>query len=239
MTTRRELLALTASGFLSGCTGGKSLSSRTETVTFESLVRQIKHDVGTYVVQHQDEAMPKGLVCAGNVAFTISKVKMTVTAVLDTSGSINAGLKIPLDLVTVDASASAAQGSNNTITTSLVIYPISAAKDAEFEDESVAVQRLTTAPPASPQFVGTPITDVLNRLKADLLKTADTPPCFNFGDGEQKENVVKWAFTVTRKASGGGKLSLALFTLGADTSRSQSYANTIEVSFIATGEGFG
>jgi hypothetical protein len=237
---RRTIVLGASAGLLSGCISDQGLGQDPPTVSFESLVRQIKHDVGSFIFQHQEDvAVAKGPVCAGQVAFTIQKVAMTVTATLDQSGTVNAGLKIPLNLLTLEPSLSRSRTLSNSITTNLTIWPITASKGAEFDDAALARQRLTAAPPASPEFTGTPICDTLNQLRSDLLKTADAAPCFDFGQAEQKANSVKWAFSVTNKAQAGGKLSLAMVSVGADTSSSRVFANTIEASFIASGEGFG
>lgn len=182
---------------------------------------------------------PAGKACGGQVAFTIQKVKMVVTATFDRASAANAGLKVPLNLVTLEAGVSGSESASNMITTSLTVWPLTASRDAELEDESVASQRLKAVPPPSPDFEGTPIADAMNLLRNDLLKTADTPPCFDFGQGEQRDNLVKWAFTIGQRTKAEAKLSLKLFAVGGEISSARTFANTIEASFLAMGEGFG
>jgi len=238
---RRLFLAGAGAGLLlPGCTS-RAAPGAMEAVPLESLVRQIKHDIGSYIFHHQDDSKvpAAGKACGGQVGFTIQKVKMIVTATFDRASSANAGLKVPLNLVTLEAGISAAESTSDMITTSLTIWPLTAGPDAELEDESVAGQRLTAVPPPSPDFEGTPIADAMNRLRNDLLKTADTPPCFDFGQGEQRDNFVKWAFTIGQRSKADAKLSLKLFAVGGEISSARTFANTIEASFLAIGEGFG
>lgn len=243
-TDRRAFIASSGSVLLlTGCMGKQSVGRPTPAIPLESLVRQIKHDIGSYIFEHQDDPeLPasSNLPCWGQIAFAIQKVKLTVTVTSDHTIGANGGLKVPVDILTIEASGSSSRLVGNSVTTSLTIWPITASKDAEFEEASVAFQRLAAAPPPSPDFEGTPIRDALNNLLADLKKTADTPPCFNFGEGDnQKDNIVKWAFKIEDKRKVGGKLSLLFFSVGADNESVRSFANTIEVNFIATGDGFG
>lgn len=243
MSINRRLFTtgLGTSMLLPGCTEYLGDNGLTATAPFESLVRQIKHDVGTYIFQHQNdpEIPPDVQPCSGQIAFAINKVEINVTATFDRSMSGNAGLKVPIDVTTFGMSGSYSTIRNDTITTSLTIWPITAAKEAIIEEKSDQVQRLTAVPPPAPDFSGTPITNALNQLRNDLIRTANTPPCFDFGKDEQSGNVVKWAFTISKKAEAGAKFSLLLFAVGADGSVSRSFANTIEVNFIASGRGFG
>ncbi|MFZ5747561.1 MAG: hypothetical protein ACOY45_07860 [Pseudomonadota bacterium] len=240
---RRGFVAAGASALLlPGCVAGAGRApARPRSISFETLVRQIKHDIGSYIVQHQDDVEIKASEkpCAGQVNFAISKVKLTVTTTIDQSSSGNVGLKVPLDLLTISPSGSGSRGLSNSVTTSLAIFPITAGPDAVVEDAAIAAQVLKQAPTAPAEFMGTPICDALNQLRADLIRTADVPPCFNFGEGDQRENSVKWAFTVTEKRQAGGKLELLLFSIGSEASQTRSFANVVETSFIATGEGFG
>jgi hypothetical protein len=241
LTRRRFIVSASATGMLSACAGFPNKQAPMQTVPLESLVRQMKHDIGSYIYEHQNDPLfqPTGRPCGGQADFAIQKVKMTVTATLDRTFSANAGLQVPINLVTLEASGSRARTIGNTVTLNLEIWPITAGEDAEFEDETAAAQRLTAIPPPSPDFSGTPIRDALNQLRRDLIATADTPPCFNFGEGEQKGNVVKWGFSLTNKAQSGGKLSLLIFSVGAESSATHTFANSIEATFIATGVGFG
>lgn len=212
-----------------------------QTVDFKSLVRQMKHDLGSYMFAHRNEPEIKVTekACAGQVNFTIQKVKMTCTAIVEHSGSIDGGLKIPINIVELSGGVSRKRQLSNTITTTLNIYPISGGDDAIIEDDSTKAENIAAVPPAASEFVGTPISDALNGLRNDLISTSDTPPCYNFGQEEGQDNSVKWAFSVKKEAKDSAKFTIAIFSVGDEKSSAISYANTIEVFFVATGEGFG
>lgn len=236
---RRTLLLAGGAGAVSGCT---TLGSYQPSgfVDFESLARQMKHDVGKYVFNNQDRVNPAGgAVCAGDVAFSIYSVTMTVTAVVDRSQGASGGLKIPLNLLTISPKITAARSFTDTLTTSLTVYPLIAAKDAIYERPELKRQRLTSVPPPSPKFEGTPINDTLEKLRADLVKTSDTAPCFKFGEPDKQKNSIKWAFSVVDKTGGGVSFDIAIVSIGAEGAQQRTYANTLEVAFTAAGEGFG
>lgn len=232
---------MTVVPWLAGCNQAPTGVFPSKTIPLESLLRQIKYDVGTYIFQHQDDSMQhlRGRACAGQVEFAIRSLKISVTTSIDRTQSASAGLQVPIDVVTLDAGGSGSRLLNDTITTTLVIWPITAPSNSLLDDETEAQQRLTAVPPPSPDFSGTPISDALNQLRNDLIQTSDTPPCFDFGREEQDDNVVKWAFSVSDKMQGTAKLSLLLFSVGAEASATTTFANTIEATFIAFGEGFG
>jgi hypothetical protein len=243
MIDRRDFfVGAGASIMLGGC--ATTLESRREPlpgVRFESLLRQIKHDVGSYIFRTQDDSPEVRLrnnACVGDVSFQIQSVKLTVTAQVDQTADDTAGLTIPLDVLTINPSAGIGRTLNNSITTSVVIYPMTASREAVIEDAALQRQRLTAIPPASPEFEGTPIANALTQLRQDMIAVSDTPPCFNFGTGD-KGNVVKWAFAVTRRRTVGAKLNLLIFSVGTSDTTSTRYANEIEVAYIAAGEGFG
>ena len=248
---RRMVLIGGPALLIGGCvTGGQHRPF--QTISFESLARQIKYDIGTYLFRHQDDvpiveapgadasdeeratyaaavqegrARPPGpnQRCLGQVSFTISKVRLVATTTAESRLSGSAGLQVPIGLVTLSPSMSASSSRNQTLATTLDMYPM-------------AGQRLDSAPPPVAEFEGTPIADTLDALARDLSRTADTPPCFEFGrETDQKANGVKWGFTVTRSQTVGGKLSLLIFSLGAEGTSTRSVANTIEVNFIGTG----
>ncbi|TAW09969.1 hypothetical protein [Rhizobium ruizarguesonis] len=241
LINRRGVLLAVPAGLLSSCGLGANTADVSRTVAFESLLRQIKHDIGTYIYRHQNDksAVGSGKVCAGAVDFIVSKVAITVTAKVDQTTSGSGGLQVPVNLATLDGSVGVSRVLNDTITTKLSIFPLTAAADAEIEDESAKKQRIINPPPAPPDFRGTPIADALDKLRQDLIATSDTAPCFNFGQGEQNDNTVQWAFSVSDKIEGSGKFTLVLFSVGADGSRTKTFANTIDVTFVGTGEGFG
>lgn len=260
MFDRRELLAsggLILAGALSGCVGRRDpFRTGGPSVSFESLVRQMKYDVGTYLWRHkgQKEALNRpgpnatpeekaqfqqmleagqyraardGEACVGQVSISLVKVKLTVTTTVEQKDSGNLGLEVPLGIVTVSPSGSQTSTSNQSLTTTVEIYP-TVNEDFEVVDDE-------PQPPG--EFVGHPITDTLEALRSDLERTADTKPCFNFGvEQDQKTNSVKLGFTVTRAAGGGGKLKILFFSLGAESTQSRAVANTIEVFFVSRGE---
>jgi len=228
---------------LPGCVSGPR-GSALPTVSLESLMRQLKHDVGSYVFEHQRDTAVKSSEkpCAGDVNFTIQKVKMTVTATFDRETGASGGLKVPIGLITLDASGSLSKTLTNTVTTSLTVFPLTADAGAVFsgDTEKYKYQELKAAPPAPSEFTGTPIRDALNGLRRDMIAASDTAPCFNFGqEGDPQDNVVKWGFAIKEVQGGGIGLSILLFSLGAQSSSTTTYANTLEASFIATGDGAG
>lgn len=257
---RRQFLACgsaAAVALLTGCaTSPDDFGSGDATVSFETLVRQLKYDIGTYLWRHKDEkealnrpgpdatdqekaefqqmlsggqyrAQQDGEACVGQVTFTLTRVKLTVATTVEQKASGSAGLEVPIGVVTVAPAGSISRLRSSSLTTTLDIYP------TYNEDFEV----MDSAPAATPEFVGHPITDTLEALRSDLIKTADTKPCFNFGVEEtQKGNSVKLGFAVTRTAGTGGKLKILIFSLGAETSVSRNVANTIEVFFVSKGE---
>lgn len=239
---RRSVVAgLGVTPFLSGCVTMPDGKTAPPTVDFKSLVRQMKHDLGSYMFAHRNEAEVKltEKACAGQVNFTIQKVKMTCTALVEHTGSTEGGLKIPINIVELEGGISRKRQLSNTITTTLNIYPISGGDDSIIEDEATKAENIVAVPPPDSEFVGTPICDALNKLRSDLISTADTPPCYNFGKEEGQENSVKWAFSVKKEATNSAKFTIAVFSVGDEKTSAITFANTIEVFFIATGEGFG
>ncbi|MDR6827203.1 hypothetical protein J2X48_000921 [Bosea sp. BE271] len=248
-----------AVGLLGGCADSNGgFGDVGQTVSFEALVRQIKYDVGTYLWRNRDtrealrppgpnataeekqtfrdnlatgqyRAARKGEDCVGQVTFTLTRVKLTVSVTVEQKANGSASLEIPVGISTVTPSGSLSSTSNSSLTTTLDIYPT--VKDLEKSE------LVTSEPVPTGEFVGHPITDTLQALRSDLIKTADTKPCFNFGvEQDQKTNSVKLAFVVTQAAGLGGKLKIVFFSLGADGSTSRSVANTVEVFFVSKGE---
>lgn len=246
-----------AGGLLSGCVGTRNgFRTGAPAVSFEALIRQIKYDVGTYLWQHKGEkealnrpgpnATPEeikefetsltggqyrpardGEACVGQVSITVTKVKLTVSTSVEQKEGGSAAVEVPLDIVTISPGISGSRTLNQSLTTTLEIYP-TAYDNFELVDSE---------PRPVPEFEGHPITDTLNALRRDLEKTADTKPCFNFGvEQDQKSNSVKLGFTVTRASGGSGKLKILFFTLGAESSTTRTVANTIELFFVSRGE---
>ncbi|TAV21347.1 hypothetical protein ELI36_32935 [Rhizobium ruizarguesonis] len=98
------------------------------------------------IYRHQNDksAAGSGKVCAGAVDFIISKVAITVTAKVDQTTSGSGGLQVPVNLATLDGSVGVSRALNDTITTKLSIFPLTAAADAEIEDESLKKSALLT-----------------------------------------------------------------------------------------------
>jgi hypothetical protein len=232
LVDRRTFITSIGAGLIvSGCVTTREAGGTGRLISLESLVRHIKHDVGTYMARHPVRAGPAPAAdpdparpCGGQAEFTIQKVKLTVTATSEQSAGVTGGLSVPIGLLTAGATGGGSRARSDTMTISLTIWPVA---DQE---------PLTAAPPASPDFEGTPIADALERLHRDLVATADTRPCFDFGkEGDTKDNFVRWGFTVTEKANAGGKLSLLIFSIGAEASTSRVYANTVEATFAGRG----
>lgn len=246
-----------AGGLVSGCVGTRNaFRTGAPSVPFEALIRQIKYDVGTYLWQHRGEkealnrfgpnatpeerknfelqltggryrAAKDGEACIGQVSITVTKVKLTVSTSVEQKDGGSASVEVPLGIVTLSPGISGSKTINQSLTTTLEIFPT--AYD-EFET-------VDSEPRPAPEFDGHPITDTLNALRRDLEKTADTKPCFNFGvEQDQKTNSVKLGFTVTRASGGFGKLKILFFTLGAESSTTRTVANTIELFFVSRGE---
>jgi hypothetical protein len=234
LLSRRTVIAgLGATGLLPGCATVSGTSRSLRTVSFESLVRQMKHDVGSYIFQHQDET-PQ-LVrppCGGQIDLVIQRVKMTVTATVDQTGGINAGLKVPINVITLEAGGGRSHTINNSVSVGLTLWPLDPGAG------NPVSPRLEAPPPPSDEFVGTPICDALNQLRRDLRQTADTAPCFNFGDGDKQDNSVKWAFSVSDEDTVSGKLTILVFSIGGDSTVTHTFANTIEASFVGSGQAF-
>lgn len=260
MLNRRTLMAsgsLGLAGLLSGCGAGRNgLRAGMPTVPFELLLRQMKYDVGTYLWRHQGDkeavnrpgpnataderkefeefiaagqyrAARDGEACVGQVSLSLVKVKLTVTATVKQKDSANAGLEVPLNLVTISPSGSISAEDDQSLTTTVEIFP-TVLEEFEYIDAE---------PQARPEFAGHPVTDTLEALRAAMQRTADTKPCFHFGvEQDQKSNSVKFGFTVTRSGTAGGKLKILFFSLGAESSETQTVANTIEVFFVSKGE---
>lgn len=247
--------ALAGSSSLAACVTVGESGRPIEGPTFEAVVRQVKYDLGTYLWRHRDEreplpapddAAPQNLeafnamvtgdqyraatdqeVCTGEVFFMIVKVKLSVQTTFDTKIGGSAGLKVPLGPVVVGPKASMSRQTVQTMTTTLEFIP---------ETMHAAHEAMTEAP-TSPGlgFSGHPIADTLDALRLSLQAAADTRPCFTFGaDQDQKSNSVKMGFTVTETRGGG--FSLDLFSLGAEGSRTEIVANTIEMFFVSHGE---
>lgn len=222
---RRVFLAsIGSSAALAGCettswVGGPP----SEPVTYEALVRQVKYDLGHYaeISAGDAEAPPLPNACAGQIALQIDKVKLTVTASVERTRTVTGGLKVPINLLTLEPSRSNARTLNNTLTTILTIWP---------RDERAMAGAVLAPDPAFDNT--TPITDALVGIRRSLLAVSDTPPCFSFGADSAKDgNVVKWAFSLSRKDTAGGKAAIAIFSVGAEEVNTAAYANTIEVFF--------
>jgi hypothetical protein len=199
---------------LAGCADFPGDAQSTGSVSFESLVRQIKYDVGGYLLAHQNDVpvveapgadadrtekstyqanQKAGLArppaasekCLGQVSFDIAKVKITASAEVENKAGGSVGLQVPINVATLNLSGGVSQSRKGSLTTTLEIYPTD--------------QLITEPPRPVPEFQGRPIADTLEAVRTDLIKTADTQPCFDFGRSEdQKANSIKWGFTVVR-----------------------------------------
>lgn len=211
MLDRRFVLGAGGGLLLTGCASAPTLGSASRrAVTLESLVRQLKHDIGTYIFETQDARPEAGqTVCGGEVIFEIKKVQISVSTIVDRTVTESGGLKVPLGQLTLEGGVNRTATRNDTLTTTLSIYPVTlSAADAEeilksdaethrevraaaqaagtppdpdaLLPDPLLAKRLTAVPPPSPDFEGTPIRDALIRLRNDVVATSDTPPCFDF-----------------------------------------------------------
>lgn len=226
---RRAMLSGLGAGLLlPGCATFRGRPSLVNAPSFASLLAHLKHDVATWKLEREGQPGPGGLACGDAARLTLRKLKLSVTASRSGGASATGGLTVPINLLTVGASASRSRAVENSITVGLTLYP------------SEGNVPLTSIPPASEEFEGTPISDALAQLRRDLWRSAAAPPCFDFNsDGavadDKQDNAVKWAFTVKDNSEAGVKFSLLFFTIGGGASQSQSYANTIEATFSGAG----
>lgn len=247
---RRHFLTATTGIFLTGCAKFPGGEQTSESVSFETLVRQVKYDIGSYLLAHQndDEVVAAGPIpkddpsdktvnknikvrqatskekCLGQVSFAIQKVKLTVLTEVENKIGGSGGLVVPVGISSVNLSGLGSFQRKGSLTTALEIYPLSTPISGNLKPV--------------PEFQGRPINDTLEALRTDLVRTADVEPCFDFGQSDSPSNTVKWGFTVTKSVTSGGKFGIAIFSIGAEGSSTTIAANTIEVTFIGTG-GFG
>lgn len=250
----RTLKIFTVSLMISACAQIPGGNLPQGSISLETLMRQVKYDVGTYLLAHQNDPnvitqadideseesrvaqqqaiaqgtnrlQRKGEKCTGQIDFKVEKVKLTVLTEVENKGGANASLQVPLNIATANVGASGSLSRKGSLTTSFEIAPDF---DQKIEGPLVPV----------PQFSGLPISSTLEALRSDLIATADVEPCFNFKVQDAGANSIKWGFTVTKATGGNGKVTFVLFSLGAEASTTSAVTNTIEVTFQASG-GFG
>lgn len=240
---------------LAGCVTRRGFSAATP-VSYDDVLMQLKHDIGTYIYRHKDEvpvvpqpaadatpeekaaywenvrqklARPPGAdeKCLTQVSFSVSKVKVKIAAAAEDTGSGSLELKVPIGGATFTPGVGGGKTRKHSLETSLTIYP------------TASEGPIGPPPPAPQTFEGTPITDTLEALAASMRRAAAVEPCFEFDrDAGAQDNTVTYGFSVERNRKVSGKLEIFIFTLGADREIKNSVANTIEITFIGVG-GFG
>lgn len=209
-------VAVAASFSLSSCIGAPDIS-KVETVSVESVVRQIKSDVARYDIYRAAHAndTPLNNACGGHIDFEITSIAISLTTITERSLSGTVGAVVPATPFKFSGG-----GSRTTKSSQVVKFTLKPAPPRRGEVELL---------PNDGGFAS-----VLINLRESLLRASNQLPCFAFADDQK--NSIEFGFTITNANSAGGGVSFLIFTLGAERKESHQAANTVTVNFRATGE---
>lgn len=204
-----------------------------EPATVLEVVEKIKADVDAYeaYIQPLLSESPLSNACHGDIQFSISSVKISLTTQTDNTTTADGSLVLPVGTGTFGSTSSLSHEAKRTQVLTFTLYPKkNDLKQGEYKNSL----------PISPS--DTPIAYNIKRLRKELLTASNKKTCFSLTplkNGEIATNLeddgetLQYGFTVINQKSINGGLKFVIFSLGTGFTSQNEVGNSITVTFKA------